>query len=208
MKTILGLLLIQLITGCSSLSSIYEKEKNLESSTANGRNTATKAINSQQQSVHYYAKQLAEQFFTTSENIDINKTIAVGTFLPINNLNGNTLPQANPIAQQLQESFITIAAQVGLKVIEFKAMSQLTIKNNQDIMLSRKIEDLTQKINADYYLTGTYSEHKEKLIINVRLIELPSNIVVAAATDYIPGDVMEYQSKITYKNNQLYRGAN
>ena len=205
MKIILGLLLIQLITGCSS---IYNQAENLLSSNTNDNELSNKAINTQQPTVHYYAKQLAEQFFTTSENIDINKTIAVGTFLPINNLNGNTLPQANPIAQQLQESFITIAAQVGLRVIEFKAMSQLTIKNNQDIMLSRKVEDLTQTINADYYLTGTYSEHKEKLMINVRLIELPSNIVVAAATDSIPADLMEYESKITYKNNQLYRGAN
>lgn len=207
MKTILSFLLIQLVMGCSSFSSISDNDQNSVLSVANGRNVSNQTIN-KQQSIHHYAKQLAEQFFTTSENININKTIAVGTFLPISNLNGNTLPQANPIAHQLQESFITIAAQVGLKVVEFKTMSQLKIKNNQDIMLSRNIDELTSTINADYYLTGTYSEHKDELVVNVRLIELPSNIVVAAATDYIPADIMEYQSEITLKNNQLYRGAN
>lgn len=216
MKIILSLLLLQLTMGCSSFQWSYEQEENSVASMSNlnsinessiNSNSRNPSSNTQPQSVHFYAEKLAEQFFITSENIDMKKTIAVGTFLPINNMNGNSLPQANPIAHQLQESFVTIAAQVGLKVIEFKTMSQLKIKNNQDIMLSRNVEELASTINADYYLTGTYSEHKDKLVINVRLIELPTNIVVAAATDYIPADVMEYQSKIKLKENKVYRGA-
>lgn len=207
MKIILSLLLLQLTVGCSSFQWRYEQEENSVVSTSNESSIKADNKDTSIQSIHFYAEKLAEQFFITSENIDMKKTIAVGTFLPINNMNGNSLPQANPIAHQLQESFVTIAAQVGLKVIEFKTMSQLKIQNNQDIMLSRNVDELSSSINADYYLTGTYSEHKNKLVVNVRLIELPTNIVVAAATDYIPADVMEYQSKIKLKENKVYRGA-
>ena len=207
------------MTGCSSYQSEYDaQEESLLSSTTNSIKSlfqSSKPVllagSSKQEnahSIHYYAEKLAEQFFLTSEKIDLNKTIVVGTFLPMSEISGNNLPQTNPIAHQLQESFVTIATQVGLKVVEFKAMSQIKIKNNQDIMLSRQVAELNPNINADYYLTGTYSGHKEQLVVNVRLIALPSNIVVAAATDYIPVDVMEYQSHIKLKNNQIYRGAN
>lgn len=159
------------------------------------------------QAIHYYVERLAEQFFITTNHIDTNKTVAIGTFLPINQLNGNTLPNAEPIAHQIQESFVTIATQVGLNVLEFKTMKHLKIKNNQDIMLSRQVDDLNTRIEADYFLTGNYIEHKNQLVVNARLIALPSRKVIAAATDYIPKNVMTTKSAVVLKNNQLYRGV-
>jgi TolB-like protein len=92
---------------------------------------------------------------------------------------------------------------------------------------------LHKKINAQYFLTGTYSEQENSLVVNARLIELSSQNVVAAATDYIPTialhskedllrtqqellqskqdllqnkkDLMESKQITTMKNNQLYR---
>lgn len=52
-------------------------------------------------------------------------------------------------------------------------------------MLSRNIEDLPSDINAQYFLTGTYSEHNNKLMVNARIIELENQRVIAAVTDYI-----------------------
>ncbi|MGJ8691256.1 MAG: FlgO family outer membrane protein [Thalassotalea sp.] len=220
MKAIIGLILVQLIAGCSSHPSQSDaQDESFISATANSvkslfqtsKNSAAQTqvqAPESQQSIHFYAERLAKQFFVTSENININKTIAVGTFLPIEHLSGNTLPQADAVAHQLQESFVTIATQVGLSVIEFKAMSNIKIKNNQDIMLSRQADELSLAVAADYYLTGTYTHQHNSLVVNVRLIELPTRKVIAAATDHIPTNVMKSQSTVTMKNNQLYRGVN
>ncbi len=202
------LVISSFLSGCASyvekpehnlLSLLYKQEK---------ANTVKPASsNKSPQAIHYYVERLAEQFFLTTNYIDLDKAVAIGTFLPIERLNGNTLPKAEPIAHQIQESFITIATQVGLNVIEFKTMKHLKIKNNQDLMLSRQVDDLYSSINADYFLTGNYVEHKDQLVVNARLIELPSRKVIAAATDYIPKNVMTAKSTVMLKDNQLYRGV-
>lgn len=203
-----------LVTGCSSytdktdssLFSFWKKDTEIIKSHDESVHDPDK--HSDDKAIHHYVERLAEQFFLTTEQIDINKTVAIGTFLPISQLNGNALPTVDPIAHQIQESFITIAAQVGLNVIEFKTMTHIKIKNNQDLMLSRQIDELNTNIQADYFLTGNYIEHKSQLVVNARLIELPSRRVIAAATDYIPKEVMSTTSAVTLKNNQLYRGVN
>jgi hypothetical protein len=44
-------------------------------------------------------------------------------------------------------------------------------------------------------------------MVNIRLIQVPENIVLAAATDYVPNDAMWSASKVTLKNNQIYRNG-
>jgi hypothetical protein len=56
-------------------------------------------------------------------------------------------------------------------------------------------------------LTGTYTLQESNTIVNIRLIQIPENIVLAAATDYVPNDVMWSASKVTLKNNQIYRNG-
>ena len=74
-----------------------------------------------------------------------------------------------------------------------------------DAMLSRDINELNNNISADYFLTGTYTTQENSTIVNIRLIQVPENIVLAAATDYVPNDTMWSKSKISLKNNQIYR---
>ena len=109
------------------------------------------------------------------------------------------------IGLQIQESFITLGSQAGLKIIEYKTMSSIKIQKGTDVMLSRNTQNLHSGINAQYFLTGTYSEQDDGLVVNARLIELSSQNVVAAATDYIPTVTLKSKENITMKNNLLYR---
>jgi TolB-like protein len=72
-------------------------------------------------------------------------------------------------------------------------------------MLSRQVDELNPTISADYFLTGTYTMQENSTMVNIRLIQVPENIVLAAATDYVPNDAMWSSSKVTLKNNQIYR---
>jgi TolB-like protein len=74
-------------------------------------------------------------------------------------------------------------------------------------MLSRQVEELNQSISADYFLTGTYTKQENSTMVNIRLIQIPDNIVIAAATDYVPNDAMWTKTKVGQQNNRIYRNA-
>jgi len=164
-------------------------------------------------SIHYYVEQLTRQLFLTSQAIKLNQSVAVGTFLPIEALGGKKAPLSNVLGQQIQESFVTLVAQAGLNVVEFKATKAIKIQKNQDVMLSRKVSELNARFKADYYLTGTYSVQRRNVVVNARLIEVATSNIVAAATDNIPMSLVwaqlnMSQSKNKMNSNSIYIGLN
>ncbi|MCF2946496.1 hypothetical protein L0668_00075 [Paraglaciecola aquimarina] len=161
----------------------------------------------QQDTLHRHVEKLARQLLSSSQLIDNVRTVAVGTILPAVEDSGDSLPQAKMLGIQIQESLMTFATQAGLQVVEYKTMPTIKITPAADKMLSRDVNDLNQNISADYFLTGTYTKQENSTIVNIRLVQLPDNIVLAAATDYIPNDTMWSSSKVTLKNSQIYRSA-
>jgi TolB-like protein len=157
--------------------------------------------------LHRHVEKLVRQLLSTSQLIDKTNTVAVGTILPTTHSNGESLPSHLALGLQIQESLMTFATQAGLKVIEYKTMPNIKISKQSDKMLSRQVNELNPTISADYFLTGTYTLQESSTIVNIRLIQIPENIVLAAATDYVPNDVMWSSSKVTLKNNQIYRNG-
>ena len=155
--------------------------------------------------IHERIINLGNNLFNTSNSIDLNKGVAVGTFLPLSQFNGKSMPTNNLLGYQIQESFVTVGTQAGLKVIEFKTMNAIKFSEKQDIMLSRQIADLPKDIAADYFLTGNYVQQEQRYVVNARLINIKTQQVVAAATDYLPLDIMADLNKTTLKSNLLYR---
>jgi len=155
--------------------------------------------------LHQHIVRLGNKLFSTSRSIQLSESVAVGTFLPIKQLSGKDLPEKNVFGHKIQESFITIGMQAGLNIIEFKTMPSIKLQNGYDIMLSRDTKELNKEINAKYFLTGTYTEEVDHLIVNARIIELETQKVVAAATDYIPRNMMMSQQKITMNDGMIHR---
>jgi len=158
-------------------------------------------------SLHKHVEKLTRQLLSTSQFIDTNNTVAVGTILPTMYSSGDLLPDHAALGLQIQESLMTFATQAGLKVLEYKTMPNIAISDQADKMLSRQINELNPAVNADYFLTGTFTQQETSTMVNIRLIQVPENIVLAAATDYLPNDVMWSTSKVKLKNNQIYRNA-
>lgn len=162
-------------------------------------------IHHQQNTLHRQIENLARQLFSTAQAIDSSQIVAIGTILPAYTTSGRTLPLDPALGVQIQESLMTFATQAGMKVIEYKTMPAIKIGKQADAMLSRDINELNNNISADYFLTGTYTTQENSTIVNIRLIQVPENIVLAAATDYVSNDIMWSRSKISLKNNQIYR---
>ncbi len=157
--------------------------------------------------IHQNVTHLANNLFSSAKNIKLSQSVAIGTFLPISLNKNPNLAVQHYIGLQIQESFITLATQAGLNVIEFKTASAIEITSDADIMLSRDTNNLTASIQAEYFLTGTYSEHDNKLVVNARIIEFATQKIIAAATGYIPMPSRNDKQTITMKNKMLYRKA-
>jgi TolB-like protein len=199
-KTLITLgVLTPFLSGCvQSVDWLHSSEDSEQS---------TKGDTYSSDSLHWHVEKLARQLLNTSQPIDTSYSIAIGTILPANGSVGDSLPLDVAMGVQIQESLMTFATQAGLKVIEYKTMPSIKITQQADSMLSRDIASLNPDISANYFLTGTYSLQETSTLVNIRLIQIPENIVLAAATDYVPNDVMWSTSKVAIKNNQIYRNA-
>jgi TolB-like protein len=199
MRTLCLMILIgTLISGCA-ITDLIGDDNNLADT------VATKSDNSN--SLHGHVEKLTRQLLSTSQLIETTNTVAVGTILPTMYSDGEILPSHLALGLQIQESLMTFATQAGLKVIEYKTMPNIKISEHADKMLSRQVNQLNPTIAADYFLTGTYTLQENSTMVNIRLIQVPENIVLAAATDYVPNDVMWSSSKVSMKHNQIYRNA-
>ncbi len=189
-------LLIPVLLGCTQTPDETDMANAFDKQSSNKSTSET---------LHQHVTHLANNLFSTSKEFAIRYPIAVGTFLPIKQINGKNLPQEKEVGHLIQESFITLGTQAGLNIVEYKTMSAIKLSDGYDIMLSRDIKELNTQFKAKYYLTGTYSEQNDHLIVNARIIDLNSLEVKAAATTYIPIDVASNQNKLSLKNNMIYR---
>jgi len=198
-----SLIPVILLTGCSSINEQLEAYKQLS---APSSERVAYSPSTTEGSVHYHVEKLARQLFDTTNAFDVSRPMVVGTFLPANTIGGEKNAGLLPYGIQIQESFATFAAQAGLNIVEFKTLSNVQVTPSADIMLSRDVEKLDPRINADYMLTGTYMQQQNSLVVNVRLIRVFDKTIIAAATDYLPINSMWSHSKVQMKDNQLYRG--
>lgn len=137
-------------------------------------------------SFQFYVSELADQLFDTSQRFASNDLVAVGSFLPVDDLKGEQVPASEKFGLQLQESFITLTAQHGLGVVEYKAMTKLSMGQRFDVMLSRDLKRIRDEFAVNYFLTGTYTVREDGYLVNARLIDVKTHTVVAAATDLVP----------------------
>ncbi|NVK25694.1 MAG: hypothetical protein HWE10_12260 [Gammaproteobacteria bacterium] len=196
-------IIASILAGCSTISNEISAFQKSRIEVIERENYTPR---SEEGRLHSHIERLARQLFDTANAIDLNRPVIVGTFLPAKSLQAETNDSIQPYGLQLQESFATFSTQAGLKVIEYKALSSVHVTPNADIMLSRDIQQLSQRVQAEYLLTGTYIQQENSLIVNVRLINILDQSLIAAATDYLPMNSMWSHSKVRTKDQQLYRG--
>ncbi|MDN4503231.1 FlgO family outer membrane protein [Alteromonadaceae bacterium BrNp21-10] len=192
------LALILAVSGCAHL---LPQDEDIVLQTNNDDIRLTQASDVQ---IHQHVERIFRQLLDTSRKINSDEKIAVGTILPANLSNDNPLPESHSLGLQIQDSLVTLATQVGLSVTEFKTTNKIVINQHQDKMLSRQQNDLSQQTPIKYFLTGTYSQQEHNMVVNLRLIELPSKTLIAAATDYIPLNVAANRNKIIAVDNHKF----
>lgn len=132
--------------------------------------------------------------------------IGVGSLVPVQSLRQQGNGRDRLMVQQIKEGLISQATQRGANIVEFRTSNQLRLEDEQELMLSRQIEDLSVRQRLDYFLTGTYSEVNGGLLVNVRLININNHSVERAATHFFPWAAAHGHGELSeIRHGQLYR---
>jgi TolB-like protein len=112
----------------------------------------------------------------------------------------NDFKKTSPIVKRISENLIHEMHVRGYKVVDYKAMCKIDIDVNGDYVFSRAMEDLQNQRTIIYALTGTYSNYKDGMAINIRIIDIKTNIVLSTAQVFVPKKVLKNIDKMYTKN--------
>ena len=120
---------------------------------------------------------LANRLFSSSrlkkEKVD---DIALTSFVNLHNFD-----TSSHFGRTLSEAFFDEMYIRGFAVSDFRGQETIAINDKGEYLLTRNIKKLNKDIHSDHALVGTYSVFEEKVLINVRVVDLMSGKIVASA---------------------------
>jgi TolB-like protein len=145
---------------------------------------------------------LADQL---SQNKDIynyrNTPIALTSFVELNDFR-----KCDTISNLLTDSLIHEMQIRGFRVIDYKTMPNIVIKEDGDYSFSRDVKELKKRHDISAVLSGTYIKTRDGVIFNARIVEIKSNIVLSSGQIFIPDCVinyLDYQKPVKSSENFL-----
>ena len=176
MKTIaLGLLVVACSTPLlAEESTTLYRYGNLSPVVTVGGTTASATLN---QVTTFMANQLANN--RDIKNVS-DSLIAVASFVNLNNLD-----ETNKLGMELAENMMHEMHVRGFGVVDFKTREALKVKANGDFVFSRDINELKKQYNIHYFLSGTISRNVDGAVINARLVQADTSLVVSTAQAFL-----------------------
>jgi TolB-like protein len=93
---------------------------------------------------------------------------------------------AGQLATALAESFLNELHQVGYKTLDFKVSDAIRVTMDGDFVLTRDFMELKNEVAADYVLVGTIIQQQHGFVVNARLVDLASKLILATGKSHIP----------------------
>lgn len=130
---------------------------------------------------------LSNQLTQNKDFINIqDSTIAITSFVCLENFKSTSR-----LSNILSENLIHEMQIRGYKIIDFKTMENIQINHHGDFLFSRDISKLNTTLNISYALTGTYTKYKSGTVVNARIIDLNTHVILSTAQILIPKKVMK-----------------
>lgn len=73
----------------------------------------------------------------------------------------------------------------GYKVIDYKLMNYIHVSSDSDKVMSRNVTQLKETQNINYVVTGTYAAQSKGNFINLRMVDMQTNVIVSTAQAFI-----------------------
>lgn len=133
-----------------------------------------------------YTQQMAAELQRDVQGIQVDAPIVVASFVHLD----SSLQTTNTLGIQLAEFFINDMQQIGLPVADHKLTGALDVNAKGDFAFSRDMEQFYNYVDIGYVLTGTMIKSHSGLIVNARLINFKTNVVVASSSKFLPNMVL------------------
>ena len=125
---------------------------------------------------------LADQLAQNRDLKNVSQSrVAVTSFV-----NLQALKETNKIGLLLSEIMIHDFQVRGFPVVDFKTLPFIQVTPTGDFIFSRRVDELRSEYNINYFLTGTYTNNSDGVVINARLLDARSALVVSTAQAFIP----------------------
>lgn len=109
------------------------------------------------------------------------KPVIVTSFVQLSQLKKTT-----EFGRVISESLINELSNRGFNIIEFRGQLAVSINEQGEYFISRKIRELKKKVPDTYVVVGTYSRQNGKVILNSRVIDnITGRIITSARSTYI-----------------------
>lgn len=134
-----------------------------------------------------YAEQIAMKLVENMRYVTVNTPVAVASFVDLDSSLGRT----NILGNQMAESFITELQEFGIPVMDYKTTGVIHVGQNGDYVFSRNTGELKQNLGIKYVLSGTMTYNDRGVILNVRMVDMLTKVVVASTKGFIPQFVVD-----------------
>ncbi|HEB71968.1 MAG TPA: hypothetical protein ENI77_05050 [Nitrospirae bacterium] len=108
----------------------------------------------------------------------VNQPVVVTTFVDLNNLNKSSI-----FGRVLAEEVLNELHQAGFTVSEIRKGKDIFIRQELgELILSRNAREVLGKSSARAILAGTYVATEKSIIINARLIDVDSPLILSSSS--------------------------
>ena len=123
------------------------------------------------------------------ENGDLGKGVLVCTFVELKKLS-----RTSSLGRYVAEQLMNEMQQRHYEVVEVRKSQAILLQEKRgEFGLSRNPAEVSQNVAAGAMLTGTYTQSKDSIVINARIIDNRSAKLLSSATAIIPRNQLAEQ---------------
>ncbi|WP_339721743.1 FlgO family outer membrane protein [uncultured Paraglaciecola sp.] len=165
----------------SSCQDMLVKNKTRESNSNTTKNTDLRF-----NMLNEYTAQMAADLQNDVQGMQVDAPIAVASFVYLD----SPLQSSNTLGNQLAEYFINDLQTIGLPVSDQKLMGALEINDKGDFEFAQSNGKLYYDANIGYVLLGTMLRNRGGVVLNTRIVNYKTKVVIASASKFFPNIVV------------------
>ena len=124
---------------------------------------------------------LADQLERNIDHKQVNSSYLIGSFVDLNNMS-----HTNPMGRLIAENLIHELQVRAWRIFEPRLMQNIMINEGGEFVLSRDVKQLRDKFGVSAVVAGTYIVANDHIVINARVVNVESGIVMSSGQIQIP----------------------
>ncbi|KEY90975.1 flagellar protein [Candidatus Photodesmus blepharus] len=140
-------------------------------------------MKSPRHTLNFFVESMTEDLIMSNTRVSSQTPIAIVSFVDL-----QSMDTTNWLGNAVSEGFIYQFQRHGFRVIDFKTTGSIQVTRQGEFAFSRDWKKLEKEQEIQYILTGTMMRQEGGVLVNARIIEMQSRVVVASAQGFLPAD--------------------